>query len=265
MSAPTRAKVRSNRERYSVLEPDAPHGPHELRRAESALIRAHLDPARRTVEAGTGGGRIVRGLQAHGFTDVEGFDFLPEMVEKARADDATGTIRFEVHDAAALGYPDRSFGQAVYLDSLLALIESPEDRRRALREASRVLEPGGVFVLSVPCYDGPKDTPSKKLMHSPYRTYLAALRRLRRSEVSPQELPPLRLAGQFNPGFLLDHGPYHYWFRPAEIVRMVRAAGFRIDRIGSRSQVEAGAMSTSPECMPPPSDNFVYLVCSKPG
>jgi len=60
--------------------------------------------------------------------------------------DAPDNVRFLVGDALALPFADRSFATAVALN----LIDRVPDPRRALREAERVLEPGGLLLVGSP-------------------------------------------------------------------------------------------------------------------
>ena len=114
---------------------------------------SRFHPTRRgdgvTLEAGTGGGRIVRAMAALGFTRLAGFDFAPELIDAARRADAAGAIDFRVADATALPYGDAEFDQALYLQQIVCTIESRGGRRAALAEAARVLRPGGVALFSL--------------------------------------------------------------------------------------------------------------------
>ena len=62
-------------------------------RGEDFIIRNFLAPEKCTLEAGCGGGRLLIDLQARGFTDLHGFDFLSKFIDVARYCDVTGVDR----------------------------------------------------------------------------------------------------------------------------------------------------------------------------
>jgi ubiquinone/menaquinone biosynthesis C-methylase UbiE len=100
------------------------------------------------MEAGTGVGRILFAMQDLGFSSLVGFDYIPDLIEQARKRDSARSIRFEVQDAISLNYEDASFDQIFYSQQILCLIEKESPRLSALREAYRILRPGGTALLS---------------------------------------------------------------------------------------------------------------------
>src|SRR5690606_21303127 len=133
-----------------------------LKAEERALIERALEPRRRTLEGGTGGGRIVRALRERGFSELAGFDFAPELIAAARAADPDGSIAFAVADATRLPYADGEFEQLVYLQQIVCTIEDAAGRRRALAEAARVLRPGGVALFSFLLLEGRRRSPLQR-------------------------------------------------------------------------------------------------------
>lgn len=240
---------------------------HGLEFDEHALINLCLaedllDRQRPSLEAGTGGGRIVRALRELGFVDLAAFDFVPESIAQARANDPSGQIRFEVADATDLPYPDASFGQAVYLQQFLSLLETAAGREAAIREVHRILASGGVAIFSVLCFDGRGSTGSRAAAARAYAHYLGLRRRLRRSPLPLQPPPHLNVNGVL--GLLLDWGPYGYWYRAAEIEGLLREVGFAVERVGTRHHVLAGHLAPGVTTMTEDLDKILYLVCRKP-
>ena len=247
----------SNQEIYATVELENWAHRTGLIPAERFLIERYLEPGGRTVEAGTGNGRLVLAMRALGFTSLAGFDLVPALIAQARNADPTGEIGFAVQNAVALRYQDASFDQAVYLQQLVCLIEDSSSRRAALQEARRILRPGGRALFSFLSFEAR----SGSAMYRAYLAYVRLLRWLRGSRRALQYLPWLRLAGRYNPRALLDAGPYVYWYRREEICRLLGEIGFEITAIGSTRQLlEARMLASSEEFAGEPIEGMLYIV-----
>ena len=93
-------------------------------------------PGRRTLEVGCGEGRVARDLTARGHR-VVGLDASPALLRHAAAADAGG--HYVRADASALPFRDAAFDLVVAYNSLMDVDDMPG----SVREAGRVLEPGG--------------------------------------------------------------------------------------------------------------------------
>jgi SAM-dependent methyltransferase len=100
-------------------------------------------PSGRTLEIGCGEGRVTRDLRALGH-DVTSVDGAPTMI-RAAADADRDHPAYVLADAARLPFGDAGFGCAVAYNSLMDMDDMPA----AVREASRVLRPGGALCISV--------------------------------------------------------------------------------------------------------------------
>ena len=99
-------------------------------------------PGRLTVDVGCGEGRLARDLKALGHA-VLALDRSPTMVEHARTADPELDVR--VADAADLPLADAAADLVVSFMSLM----NTDDLAGAVREAARVLEPGGCYCFAI--------------------------------------------------------------------------------------------------------------------
>lgn len=254
-------KPRNNKDVYSTVEFAQWAHRAALLPAEKYVIERFVNRDGPTLEAGTGGGRIVLAMRDLGYQRLGGFDFVPEFVAEAKAKNPQGDIDFRVGDATRLEYADDAFPQVLYLQQILSLIESDEMRSAALRESFRILAPGGVAIFSLLSYEARKN-------QFPYNVFLGwnrLLRTLRGSRRSPQYWPWLKLGGRFNWPALLDRGPYVYWFRVGELESFFGAAGYRIEAVASNRQIETGGMMSSCDALDgQPLTGTLFVVCRKP-
>lgn len=252
----------STKEIYSSAEFDRWADRESLDGAETLLIERYFDPAARTIEAGTGGGRILLALRDRGFRRLHGFDFVPGLIERARERDESKSITFEVQDATDLPYEDSSFDQGIWLQQILSLIPSADGRMRAAREAHRVVRRGAPVLFSFVSFEARSASRSYRL----YLRYLGLIRALRGSTRSAQSMPWLRLGDRFHWGSLIDRGPYVYWYRATEAYNFVREAGFDVLGVGcSLQMIERGTFhETADAFRNHPIRGALYIACRKP-
>lgn len=233
-----------------------------LKPDERALICSRLALDGRTIEAGTGGGRLLLQMHALGFRDLRGFDFAPELVAEARRRDAAAAISLDVADATGLPYPDAFFDQALYLQQVLCTIESSAARAAALGEARRIVRPGGTLLFSFVCIEARRESRLERA----YLAYLGLLRRLSRSRRPLQLMPRLKLRGRFNPGALIDRGPYTYWYGVTEAEQALAGAGLELLAIGDEDDAIANAMHPTTAALAASGavNGTLYAVCRRP-
>lgn len=126
-----------------------------LNRANAAFIQhavevGHVEPTHRVLDIGFGGGvSLALLLECASQGLVAGVDISGEMVERARrrhaADVRAGRLSVEQAPAEALPFPDGRFDRVLAIHTVYFW----PDRHAGLREAHRVLEPGGRLVLGV--------------------------------------------------------------------------------------------------------------------
>jgi SAM-dependent methyltransferase len=120
--------------------------PLELER-NKAILAEQLPPAGRVLDIGGGTGIYASWLAERGF-QVDLVEPIPLHVEQAREAARSGA-HFEVHlgEARNLEFADRTADAVLLMGPLYCLLH-PEERIAALREALRVLRPGGVLVAA---------------------------------------------------------------------------------------------------------------------
>jgi SAM-dependent methyltransferase len=211
-----------------------------LTSVEEVLVDRFLEKDARTVEAGTGAGRILFDLRERGFDDLHGFDYVPGFIGVAQRRDAERSIRFSVQDAVDLDYPDADFEQALYLQQVLCFIEDPAARRQAMAEAARVVRPGRAALFSFLCYEARMN----ERLYAWFARYLRVQRRLRRRRIGLQYQPWLKTVDKPNLGALLDRRPYVYWYRFHEALDLLEESGFEVTWTASTAQIERDPQAT---------------------
>jgi ubiquinone/menaquinone biosynthesis C-methylase UbiE len=106
---------------------------------------------RDVLDIGCGEGWLVRWLGEHGAASATGVDPLDVALERAREQDPAGA--YAVGGAQSLPFDDAGFDTVVFFNSLHHVpVERMDD---ALREAVRVLRPGGELYVQEPLPAGP--------------------------------------------------------------------------------------------------------------
>ena len=179
------------------------HGYHEAilesyrrRTAEAcaAFLLPRLQPDASVLDMGCGPGTITAGLARRAGT-VVGVDTSAEMVESARrltAESGVDNASFQVGSAYELPFDDESF-DVVYAHQLLQHLSDPV---RALREARRVLRPGGLVAV--------RDSDYATMVHAPVEAALQHWLRLYHEVASANGGEPD--AGRFLPGWVRAAG-----------------------------------------------------------
>ncbi len=112
---------------------------------KAALVaQAHIQPGQDVLDVGCGTGTLTLLIKHnHPNASVYGFDVDPQVLDIARrkAEQAGETIVLQQGTATCLPYPDDTLDRV--FASLMLHHLTREDKRRALREAFRVLRPGG--------------------------------------------------------------------------------------------------------------------------
>ncbi len=117
---------------------------------EAVLDHLELD-GKRVADIGCGDGSLGRLMAARG-AHVAGIDINPEVIEKARAAEPVSDESFVVGSGDAMPFEDESRDMVVFMHSLHHM--PPEQQRKAIAEARRVLAPEGELFFSEPLPEG---------------------------------------------------------------------------------------------------------------
>jgi SAM-dependent methyltransferase len=181
----------------------------------NAFLELLPPPGRRTLDAGCGEGRLTRDLSRLGHR-VVAVDAAPSMVRYARERDPEG--EYHLANAAELPFDADAFDLVVAFMSL----QDMDDPEGAVREAWRVLEPGGRFCQALvhPINSGGRfETDAEDAPFVIRDSYFERRRYVDRLERDGLEMT-----------FTSDHRPLEGWLRPltdtgllVELVREINA------------------------------------------
>lgn len=103
----------------------------------------------RVVEVGAGSG-VHLDYVRHRFDEYVMTDLNPPMLDRIQSSGRSGRVVTSREDACSLSFPDASFDRLIAAHVLEHLVNPHE----VLREWARVVKPGGVMTLVLPCDPG---------------------------------------------------------------------------------------------------------------
>jgi SAM-dependent methyltransferase len=178
------------------------------------IISRRLPPAPAVIaDIGGGPGRYTLWLAGLGY-QVEHRDLMPLHVQQLAEELSSGqAVRTRIGDARQLDLPDSSADAVLMLGPIYHL-RRRADRLAALREAARIVQPGGpVFVAAISRWAPRLDGTLRSRMYLDLPQFGAAVTELERVGWMPAIHP-----GAFTA----------YFHRPGQLRQEVRAAGLRV-------------------------------------
>jgi SAM-dependent methyltransferase len=122
------------------------HRDHQQRLLEMHLTRNYLHPSDRLLDVGCGNGYATADF-APLVSEVLGVDYLPSMIERARAEfPDLKNVKWDVQDATKLTVPAGSFDVAITLRCIINLA-SWEAQKQSILEIHKALRTGGLFLM----------------------------------------------------------------------------------------------------------------------
>ena len=196
-------------------------GPFQLEEARTReLIQRLAPPPPGTVlDVGGAAGAYALWLADAGYT-VHLIDAVPRLVAEAERRSAAAGLPLascRVGDARGLNMPDGAADIFLLLGPLYHLTDA-RDRERALREAARVLKPGGwLFAAAISRWASALDGLARDLLQDP-----------RFANIVQQDI---RDGQHRNPTERLDYFTTAYFHRPEELAGEVLAAGLTVTAV----------------------------------
>lgn len=132
-----------------AAEDDSYFAGHPLFATDREVVDARFTEAGPLIDLGCGTGRLALHFARRGF-DVTAIDLSPSMLRVAAAKARADGLRLNLLQVnlCDLGcFPASTFAYALSMFSTLGMIRGSEARSEALREACRVLRPGGRLAL----------------------------------------------------------------------------------------------------------------------
>lgn len=202
--------------------------------AETILINKYLTDINKSVlEAGTGGGRISFQIEKNGFQKISAFDFVPNMIQKAKeaAKIKESNIDFRIQDASNLTeFDDNTFEYLIYLQQVLCFIDNEEQFITSLKEAFRIAKKDGIIIFSFLDFDS-------RNFNSKLSFILSILRSLRKEDISKQYIPWLKINNRINWKLFNKKQPVTYWVKRDQIVSILKEIGFSILEVNNANQL----------------------------
>lgn len=197
---------------------------------EEKYIKKYIDKKGKLLDIGCGGGREGIALAENGY-EVFGIDLVLPMVVNARktSEKMQHRLEYAAMNALSLGFHNNTFNGVLMLGQVLAFIPRRINRITALKEAFRVLKPGGKIIL----------TTHSRNSHMKYRIYFLVKDNIRRilkwlgfNTLEPGDRFATTVGNAKSKG---KH--YLHMYSMEETFEDLISAGFRVLKCNSREEI----------------------------
>lgn len=178
---------------------------------ELSSLFSDLEVGEKILDLGCGNARYYKLFKEKG-VDYTGIDFSENLIKIAQT--KYPGIKLLSGDALNLPFENNSFDK-VYSIAVLHHIPSKEFRLQFLKEAKRILKPGGKLILTVWKLHGKKEIA--------LLIKYTILKIIGRSKLDFKSV--------FKP-WAKETTRYYYWFSERELNKLVNQAGFKIEKSG---------------------------------
>ena len=117
-----------------------------LQKAEQSMIQRYLPPTGHLLDVGCGTGRALLAMVSLGYR-VTGIDLSLPMLSAGRG--LAANAQFSAANLLNLPFTNRSFSAAFMFFGALQHIQGHNERRQALAELGRIVEPEGILILGL--------------------------------------------------------------------------------------------------------------------
>jgi tRNA (uracil-5-)-methyltransferase TRM9 len=175
------------------------------------VLSRHFSPEGKVLDLGCGNGRFFEYFKNKDieYFGVDGSDKLISIAQKIYPG-----VNFQAADALTLPFPEGFFDRILSI-AVFHHIPSQELRIKFLEESKRVLKPGGILLLTVWNF---KEAKEFVLL---LKSFLMKLLGLSKMDF-----------GDFLEPWANKTKRYYHYFRKGELVKLAKAAGFDIVKIG---------------------------------
>jgi D-alanine-D-alanine ligase len=206
-------------------------GDGEITRREVDLYSAllPLETSDRLLDLCGGQGRHSLEFCRRGYARCTVLDYSGYLVERGKAAVATedGDVEFIQGDAVATGLPDASFEHVLILGNSIGYLPRKEDDRRIVKEACRLLRPGGWLLVDVADGSEMRRRFNSNAWHAPDDDIIVC----RQRELDGDCIRSREVVLSKRRGLLGDRAYAIRLYLPEELAGMITAAGFRSVRI----------------------------------
>jgi ubiquinone/menaquinone biosynthesis C-methylase UbiE len=197
------------RQSYDKIAEDFSHSRKSVWE-EFKPLAEYVKDGDKVLDLGCGNGRMIELFQGKNIEYI-GIDNSQKLIEIARQKYPNGN--FQTFNGLKIPYPDNYFN-AIFCIAVLHHIPGSELRQEFLKEAKRVLKPGGRLILGT-WYLWQKDTFWAMLIKSTLKKLVGK--------------SPLDLFDIMEPWGKISERYFHN-FRKGELKRLIKKAGFEIER-----------------------------------